>query len=221
MSSTFGRHIRLLAALLPLTLALAAPAFAAEGEMRWALHVTLAAKWLDLLKQMVPSLARVALMFNPDTSPQSELNLRSIAAAAPALGVEAMAAPVHSTADIEHAIDEVAREPNCGLIPLPGPLMAVRRDLIISLASRYRLPSVYAYRYYPTSGGLASYGVEIIDLYRRAASYVDRILKGEKPGDLPVQQATKFALVINLKTAKAIGVKISDNLLSLADEVIE
>jgi putative ABC transport system substrate-binding protein len=180
----------------------------------------IAAKWLELLKQMAPQVSRAAVIYDP-TNRESKEYVPPIEAVAPSLGVQLTVAAVRDNADIEHAIDEVAREPNCGLIPLPGPLIAVRRDLIISLASRYRLPSVYAYRYWPTSGGLASYGVEIIDLYRRAASYVDRILKGEKPGDLPVQQATKFALVINLKTAKAIGVKISDNLLSLADEVIE
>jgi putative ABC transport system substrate-binding protein len=128
---------------------------------------------------------------------------------------------VRDAAEIERAIQEFTREPNGGLIPLPAPVTAVHRDLIISLATRHRLPNVYAYRYYPVSGGLASYGIDNIDLYRRAASYVDRILKGEKPGDLPIQQATKFELVINLKTAKALGLEIPPTLLVRADEVIE
>jgi putative ABC transport system substrate-binding protein len=128
---------------------------------------------------------------------------------------------VHDAAGIERAIEQFAREPNGGLIPLPSPLIGLRRDLIISLASRHRLPNVYGFRYYPIGGGLASYGVDNIDLFRRAASYVDRILKGEKPGDLPVQQATKFELVINLKTAKALGLDPPISLLARTDEVIE
>jgi putative ABC transport system substrate-binding protein len=128
---------------------------------------------------------------------------------------------VRDATEIQRAIEEFTREPNGGLIPLPGPLMGVHRDLIISLTKRRRLPSVFAWRYYPIGGGLASYGVELLDLYRRAASYVDRILKGEKPGDLPVQQATKFELVINLKTAKALGLDPPLSLLARTDEVIE
>jgi len=128
---------------------------------------------------------------------------------------------VRDAAEIERAIEEVTREPNGGLIPLPGPLMAVHRDLIISLTTRHRLPNVYSFRYYPIGGGLASYGTDNIELYRSAASYVARILKGEKPGDLPVQQATKFELVINLKTAKALGLDIPVSVLARTDEVIE
>jgi len=128
---------------------------------------------------------------------------------------------VQDAAEIERVIDKFATEPNGGLIPVPGPLMANKRDFIISLANRHRLPNVFAYRYYPANGGLASYGVDNIDLYRRAASYVDRIIKGEKPADLPVQEATKFELVINLKTAKALGLDIPNSVLARTDELIE
>jgi len=178
------------------------------------------AKWLELLKQIAPKVSRVAIIYDP-ANPETKEYLPVIEAAARSFGVQISISVVGNDAEIERAIEEFAREPNGGLIPLPGPLMAVRRDLIISLATRHRLPNVYAYRYYPTSGGLASYGTDNIDLYRRAASYVDRILKGEKPGDLPVQQATKFELVINLKTAKALGLDPPISLLARTDEVIE
>ena len=144
-----------------------------------------------------------------------------IEAAARSFGIQISISVVRNAAEIERAIEEFAREPNGGLLPLPSSLMAVHRDLIISLAARHRLPNVYAWRYYAMAGGLASYGIDNIELYRRAASYVDRILKGEKPGDLPVQQATKFELVINLKTAKALGLDPPISLLARTDEVIE
>jgi putative tryptophan/tyrosine transport system substrate-binding protein len=178
------------------------------------------AKWLELLKQIAPKVTRVAIIYDP-ANPETKEYLPVIEAAARSFGVQKSISVVRDAAEIERAIEEFAREPNGGLIPLPGPLMVVRRDLIISLATRHRLPNVYAYRYYPTSGGLASYGTDNIDLYRRAASYVDRILKGEKPGDLPVQQATKFELIINLKTAKALGLDPPISLLVRTDEVIE
>jgi putative ABC transport system substrate-binding protein len=128
---------------------------------------------------------------------------------------------VRNAADIQQAIDAFAREPNGGLIVLPNPVTVVHRELIAALAAKHRLPAVYAYRYHATTGGLASYGVDVADLYRRAASYVDRILKGEKPGELPIQFATKFELVINLKTAAALGLDIPVSLLARTDEVIE
>jgi len=177
-------------------------------------------KWLELLKQIAPQVTRAAIIYDP-TNPETRGYLPVIEAAAPSFGMQLSIAPVHDAAGIERAIEQFSREPNGGLIPLPSPLIGLRRDLIISLASRHRLPNVYSFRYYPIEGGLASYGVDNIDLFRRAASYVDRILKGEKPGDLPVQQATKFELVINLKTARALGLDPPISLLARTDEVIE
>jgi putative ABC transport system substrate-binding protein len=181
---------------------------------------TIAAKWLELLKQIAPQVTRVAVIYDL-TNPETKEYLPVIEAAARSFGVQVSISVVRNAAEIERAIEEFTREPNGGLIPLPTPLMAVHRDLIISLAARHRLPNVYAWRYYPMAGGLASYGIDNIELYRRAASYVDRILKSEKPGDLPVQQATKFELVINLKTAKALGLDPPISLLARSDEVIE
>jgi len=180
----------------------------------------ISAKWLELLKQIAPSVTRAAVIYDP-ANPQATGYLPMIEASGRSLGVEVFTSPVHDTAEIERVIDTFATEPNGSLIPMPGPLITGQRDLIISLANRHRLPSVYAYRYYPANGGLASYGVDNIDLYPRAASYVDRILKGEKPADLPVQEATKFQLVINLKTAKALGLDIPNSVLARTDEVIE
>ena len=178
------------------------------------------AKWVELLKQIAPQVTRVAVVYD-SANPESKEYLPVIEAAARSLGVQVSISAVRDAAEIERAIEEFAREPNGALIPLPGPLMGVRRDLIISLATRHRLPNVYAFRYYAIGGGLASYGTNLIDQYRRAAGYVDRILKGEKPGDLPVQQATKFELVINLKAAKALGLDPPISLLARTDEVIE
>src|SRR5262249_26986362 len=154
------------------------------------------------------------------TNPAATGLLPMIKAGARSFAVEMSAFALHDADAIGRTLDAFARDPNGGLIPLPSPLMATQRKLIISLAARYRLPNGYAYRYYPSSGGLASYGTDNIDLYRRAASYVDRILKGEKPADLPVPQADKFELVINLKTAKALGLTVPPTLLARADEVI-
>jgi putative tryptophan/tyrosine transport system substrate-binding protein len=180
----------------------------------------IAAKWLELLKQIAPQVTRVAVIYDL-TNPETKEYLPVIEAAARSFGVQVSISVVRNAAEIERAIEEFTREPTGGLIPLPTPLMAVHRDLIISLAARHRLPNVYAWRYYPMAGGLASYGIDNIELYRRAASYVDRILKGEKPGDLPVQQATKFELVINLKTANTLGLDPPISLLARTDEVIE
>jgi putative ABC transport system substrate-binding protein len=180
----------------------------------------IAAKWPELLKEIAPKVSRVAIIYDP-ANPETKEFLPVIEAAARSFGMQLSVSAVRDETEIKHAIEEFTREPNGGLIPLPGPLMVVHRDLIISLATRHRLPNVYGMRYYPTSGGLASYGTDNIDLYRRASSYVDRILKGEKPGDLPVQQAAKFELVINLKTAKALGLDPPIALLARTDEVIE
>jgi putative tryptophan/tyrosine transport system substrate-binding protein len=184
---------------------------------------TIGGKWLDLLKEVAPTLARVAVMFNPDTSPQSKFFMRSIETAAPSLGVQPVAVPVHTTADIDPALESFARAPNGGLILPTDSFTGMRRQLIADLATRHRLPSVAANSEFPKDGGLMYYGasVNLVDQMRQAASYVDRILKGAKPGDLPVQRADKYMLIINLKTAKALGLTVPLPLSGLADELIE
>jgi putative ABC transport system substrate-binding protein len=184
------------------------------------LEVEVAAKWLELLKQIAPGVARVAAIHDP-ANPASAGHLRTIEGAAPALGVRMTGIAVRNPEEIERAVSAYAGERSGGLIVLPGPTPSVHRDLIIALAARYRLPAVYGFRYWVASGGLASYGIDNIALFRQAASYVHRILKGEKPGDLPVQHASKFELVINLKTAKALGLDPPISLLARTDEMIE
>jgi ABC-type uncharacterized transport system substrate-binding protein len=181
---------------------------------------SLGGKMLDVLKEVAPQLGRVAVVLNPDQSPQVAL-WRAIESAAPALGVRLTAIDGHEAAKIERAIEAFAREPNGGLVVLPSPITSIHREQVTALAARHGLPAVYGFRYFATSGGLVSYGIDPVDLFGRAAGYVDRILKGAKPADLPVQQPTKFELVINLKTAKSLGLQIPDRLLALADEVIE
>jgi putative ABC transport system substrate-binding protein len=178
-------------------------------------------KWLEILKEVAPDISRVALMFNPDTSPYYYLYLRSFEAEPRSIAVEVTAAPVRDTAEIEEAIVKLGREPGSGLIVAPDAFTIVHQHLFIRLAQQHRLPAVYFLRTSVAQGALMSYGPDIYDNFRRSASYVDRILKGAKPADLPVQQPTKFELAINLKTAKALGLQISDKLLALADEVIE
>ena len=178
------------------------------------------AKWLELLKQIVPSVTRAAVIYDPAT-PSATGFLPLIEAAGRSFGVDVFVHSVRDTNEIEGAISALAAEPNGGLISIAGPLITAKRNLIISLANKSRLPSIFAFRYYAEAGGLASYGVDNHDLYRRAASYVDRILKGEKPSDLPVQEATKFQFIINLKTAKALGLTVPSALLAAADELIE
>jgi putative ABC transport system substrate-binding protein len=183
-------------------------------------ELTVSEKWLELLKEIAPGVARIAVLHNPIQSPQVAL-LHTIESAAASAGVQVTASGVRDAAEIEPAISAFAREANGGLIVLPNPITNANRKQIVALAARHRLPAMYAYRYYVADGGLSSYGVDPADLYRRAASYVDRILKGEKPADLPVQAPTKYDLVINLKTAKALGIVVPPTLLALADEVIE
>jgi putative ABC transport system substrate-binding protein len=177
-------------------------------------------KWLELLKELAPRVKRVAVIYHAD-NPASAGYLATITAAAPTLPVELTSAGVRNTAEIERAIGAIASTPDGGIIVLPGPATASRRDRIIALAEQHRLPAVYPFRYWVVSGGLASYGIDNIELYRLAATYVDRILKGEKPTDLPVQHTAKFQLVINLKTAKALGLDPPITLLARTDEVIE
>jgi putative ABC transport system substrate-binding protein len=176
-------------------------------------------KWINLLKQIRPGLTRVTVIFNPDTSPTFWVS--SFEAAAPSLGVEVMAAPVHDISDIERVVEQVSRQPNGGLIVPTDTFLRVHRQLIVELAARYRLPAMYFSRLFTTIGGLMSYDAASESQFRQAATYVDRILRGEKPADLPVQAPTKFELVINLKTAKAMGLDVSQDMLSIADEVIE
>jgi putative ABC transport system substrate-binding protein len=178
------------------------------------------AKWLELLKQIAPSVTRAAVIYDPAT-PNATGFLTLIEAAGRSFGVDVLVHAVRNTSEIEGVISALAAEPNGGLIAIASALVTEKRDLIISLANRSRLPAIFSLRYYAEAGGLASYGVDNHDLYRRAGSYVDRIFRGEKPSDLPVQEATKFQLVINLKTAKALGLTVPPALLAAADEVIE
>jgi putative ABC transport system substrate-binding protein len=181
----------------------------------------MAGKWLTMLTQITPPVARVAVLYNPATAPFAGLMLRAIEDAAPSLKVTVWAAPVNDDAEIEALMAGLAHEERGGLLVLPNLFTTVHRDTIVALAARHRLPAVYPFRYFTTIGGLMSYGIDQPDLYRRAASYVDRILKGAKPGDLPVQRPTKFELSINVKTAAAFGITIAPSLLDNADEVIE
>ena len=177
-------------------------------------------KWLELLKQIAPSVTRAVVLRDP-TQPTGIAQLAAMPSVAPSLGVEVSPVGLRDPDEIERGVAAFARGANGGLIVTAGALSLVHRDPIIALAARHRLPAVYPYRIFVVSGGLMSYGPNSTDSYRRAAGYVDRILKGEKPADLPVQQPTRFELAINLKTAKELGIEISPTLLARADEVIE
>jgi putative tryptophan/tyrosine transport system substrate-binding protein len=184
------------------------------------LESSMGSKLGELLKEVAPTITRVAVMFNPDTAPdRGTYFLRPVEAAAPSLHVEVIPAPVHNDAEIESAITTLV--PGTGLIVMPDIFILAHREQILALADRDRLPAAYAYRLFAASGGLLSYGTDLADLFRRAARYVDRILAGTKPADLPVQQPTKFELVINLKTAKTLGLNVPLALQAGADEVIE
>jgi putative tryptophan/tyrosine transport system substrate-binding protein len=178
------------------------------------------AKWLELLKQIAPGMTRGAVLRDPTNSAEIG-QFGAIQSAAPLLGVELIPLDVRDAGEIERAIMSFARGPNDGLIVLASAAATSHRDLIITLAARHRLPAAYADRVFVAAGGLLSYGPDRVDQFRRAAGYVDRILKGEKPADLPVQAPTKFELLINLKTAKALGLTVPPSLLATADEVIE
>jgi ABC-type uncharacterized transport system substrate-binding protein len=177
-------------------------------------------KWLELLKQIAPRVTQAAII-RDDTSANGPAQFAAIQAVAPSLGVEVNPIGVREPGDIERAIATFARTSNRGLIVTGSALAAVHHNLIVTLAARYQLPTVYFGRFFVTAGGLTSYGPDFLDQYRRAAGYVDRILKGEKPADLPVQAPTKYELVINLKTAKALGLEVPPTVLARADEVIE
>ena len=178
------------------------------------------AKWLELLKQIVPSVRRVAIL-RDSTNPAGIGHLAAIQAVAPLFGVELTLIDARDPAEIERAVTAFARGPNGGLINTTTVLTQVRYQLIITLAGRYGLPAIYPYRSFVADGGLMCYGPDVVDPFRRAASYVDRILKGEKPTDLPVQNPTKYELVINLNAAKAIGLTVPPTLFALATEVIQ
>jgi ABC-type uncharacterized transport system substrate-binding protein len=184
-----------------------------------AIEYSFAAKQLELLKEIAPGVTRVAVIFSADTAIAAWLN-RAIEAAAPSVGMTATFAPVHDATGIEDAVAAGAREPRCGLISLPGAFNDAHREVIAAAAVRHRLPLIGAYAI-PRVGGLISYWFDTADLFVQAASYIDRILKGASPADLPVQQPTKYSLVINVKTAKALGLTVPQSLLARADEVIE
>jgi putative ABC transport system substrate-binding protein len=178
-------------------------------------------KWLQMLKEIAPNVRRITLMFNPDTAPFYPVFLREFGAAPTSLAVELSASAVHNEAEIEAAILALAREPGAGLIAAPDAFINTRRHLIMALVDRHRLPAIYGFRQFVTEGALLSYGPDTSDIVRRSASYIDRILKGEKVAVLPVQAPSKYDLVINLKTAKALGIDVPPTLLARADEVIE
>jgi putative tryptophan/tyrosine transport system substrate-binding protein len=181
----------------------------------------LGGKWVELLKEIAPRTVRVALLFNPATAVPIQFFMPSIQAAASSYAVEVSAAPVHAKDEVEGVIAAQARSPGGGLIVMPDAFNEPIRELIIALAVRYGVPAIYYNRFFSEPGGLISYGELRVETFRLAAGYVDRILKGEKPADLPVQAPTKFELIINLKTAKALGLTFPDKVLALADEVIE
>jgi ABC-type uncharacterized transport system substrate-binding protein len=186
-----------------------------------AYEYSLAGKWLELLKEVAPATQRVALLFNPETAPYAQQSLPFIQAAAPAFGVTANAVSVGTVAEMEAAVEAHARAAGGALVALPDSFSLTNRAPLIALAARYRLPAIYSFRIHAVEGGLVSYGPATVDLFRRSASYVHRVLKGEKPADLPVQAPTKYELVVNLRTAKALGLAVPDTVLARADEVIE
>jgi len=185
-----------------------------------AFEFAISGKWLELIKEVAPELGRVGFIFNPDAGPYAPKFVQSITPMAPSLGVNLMVIPTRDITELDRAVAAVAGEPKGGLIVSPDSFTDANRSLIISLAARYRLPAIYAYRYYAAEGGLMSYGHDV-EPWQRAPAYVDKILKGASPADLPIQQPTKFELVINLKTAKALGLAIPPQLLDRANELIE
>jgi putative ABC transport system substrate-binding protein len=183
---------------------------------------TISAKWMELIKGIAPRIARVALIHNPDVATERGAFFLSPAiAAAPSFSVEPIASPIHNGVEIERAVTVLAAKPDGGVVVLPDATTNSHSELIIGLAARHRLPAIYAFRYFAAAGGLMSYGYDPIDQFRRAAAYVDRILRGEKPADLPVQRPDKLELVINLKTAKALGIDVPERLLALTDHVVD
>jgi putative ABC transport system substrate-binding protein len=191
------------------------PPVSSSQRARWG------GKWLELLKEIAPRITRVAALFNPAMASYADYWLSPFETAAPSFAVEAIRAPIQDTSELESVIAAQAREPNSGLFVLPDAFTFAYRVEIVSLAARYRLPAVYAFRFFTELGGLLSYGNDLNESFRRAATYADRILKGEKPSELPVQAPVKFELVINLKAATGLGLTVPPTLLGLADKVIE
>jgi putative ABC transport system substrate-binding protein len=181
----------------------------------------MAGKWLAILTQVTPTVARAAMLYNPSTAPYAGLYLRALEEAAPSLAVTVRGAPCRDDAEIVAVMTELAREQRGGLLVLSDAFTTVHREAIIALAAQHHVPAVYPFRAFAASGGLMSYGIDQPDMFRRAASYIDRILKGDKPANLPVQRPNKIDLVINLKTAQTLGITIPTSLLATADEVIE
>jgi putative ABC transport system substrate-binding protein len=181
----------------------------------------MAGKWLELIVEIAPKTREVALIYNPNTAPFYMEFLRSFDAAAPKFNVRGISTPVTDAAAIEGAMKDLGQSPDVAIFVLPDVFVQVHRTLIIKLAEQFRLPAIYPYRFFPTSGGLLSYGIDTIIVFRQAAGYVDKILKGTAPNDLPVQAPSAFKLIINLKAAKAIGLHIPESFLLRADEVIE
>jgi len=182
---------------------------------------TVVGKWVELLKEIAPAVNRAAFLFNPATSPYADIYLKPFKAAAASFAWEAIAAPVHDAAELESVFAGHAREPKGGMIAMPDGFLNVHRAEIVSLAARYRLPTIYPWRFFTELGGLLSYGNDQRDLFQLAATYVDRILRGAKPSELPVQAPVKYELVVNLKTAKTLGLDVPPLLQQRADEVIE
>ena len=178
-------------------------------------------KWLEVLKQLAPRVTRVALIFNPVTQPDYAMFARSIERAAPSFAIEPITTPVHSVIEMEHAMAALRGEGGASFIVLPDVFTSTNVDAIVALAAKYGLPALYPFPIFARRGGLVSYGSDLRDLFRRSASYIDRILRGTKPGELPVQTPNKFELAINLKTARMLELKAPDKLLAIADEVIE
>jgi putative tryptophan/tyrosine transport system substrate-binding protein len=183
-------------------------------------EASIAGKWVSMLKEVNPSMKRAAFLANPEIKTY-DFYLRAVQAPAAALAIEIIPRPVKNAAEITNVIEDLAHVSDSGLIVAPDAFIVVHGDLIIALAARHRLPAVYAFGYLVAEGGLMSYGTDRVDEMRQAASYIDRILRGDKPADLPVQAPTKFETVVNLKTAKALGVTLPPGLLLAADEVIE
>jgi putative ABC transport system substrate-binding protein len=184
-------------------------------------EASMGGKWLEVLKEMVPSATRIAVIYNPDSAPYAPMFFPTMQAAAPKMGVALSMSPVRAASEIERVITATGREPGGGLIVLPDSFMFGQRQRIVALAAEHRLPAIYPIRFFASDGGLISYGIDRVDLFRRAATYVDRILRGTSPAELPVQQPIKFELAVNLKTAKALGLTLPQSLLMSADDVIE
>jgi putative tryptophan/tyrosine transport system substrate-binding protein len=184
-------------------------------------EASMGGKWLGYLKEIAPRVVSVAAMYNPDSAPYAPMFLPAMQAAAPALAVSLAPTLVHSTAEIEHALADAAQKPAAALIVIPDSFLFARRSTLIALAAKYRMPAIYPIVVGASDGGLIAYGIDRIDLFRRAVDYVDRILKGATPAELPVQQPTKFELAVNVKTAAALGLTVPQSLLATADEVIE